>query len=156
MRTLIKTAIAAFAIALAPGAALASGPACEAAPLLLQDVTIVDASGSWDHQDIFIEAGRISAIGEDLVLETGQTVTVLGRSGAIVRPRPRQAVQSGAIFIRTSTRSASATPRATVLLPGAPADLLVYAGEPDETGLGRVELEIEAGHILGASVSCRG
>lgn len=81
LRALIKILSAtALALGLATSAR-ATEIACEAAPILLQDVTIVDASGRWDDQDIFIENGRISALGSDLVLETDQRVTIVERPG---------------------------------------------------------------------------
>ncbi|WP_300541946.1 hypothetical protein [Maricaulis sp.] len=154
LRTLINSISAAFVVLAAAGAAHAANVAgnvvCQPAPLLLQDVTIMDASGRWDDQDIFIENGRISAIGEGLLLETRQVVTVFQRPGAVVRPRPAR--QAAAIFIRTSNRSAAPSPRETVLMPGAPADLLVFGAAT--AGPGQVELEIRAGRIVGALSAC--
>lgn len=152
LRTLIKFAAAMAVIVSAAAAAQANELACEAAPILLQDVTIVDGSGRWNDQDIYIEDGRISAIGEDLVLETLQAVTVLGRPGAVVRPRAERQAEPAAIFIRTSTAAAAPSPRATaVLMPGAPADLVLYGSE---AGPGAIELEILGGRIVGAATSC--
>ncbi|MAC39383.1 MAG: hypothetical protein CMH94_09255 [Oceanicaulis sp.] len=138
------------ALALA-ATAHAADTGCDATPLLLQDVTIVDASGRWSDQDIFIENGRISAVGSDLVLETGQAVTVLGRPGAVVSPRPEAA--PGAIYIRTATRAPSRAGRRELVMPGAPADLLVYA---EETGPGQIEMEIRDGRIVGVMPVCSG
>lgn len=151
LRTLTKFAAATAAALFVAAIAQASELACEAAPILLQDVTIVDGSGRWDEQDIFIEDGRISAIGEDIVLETVQAVTVLGRPGAVVRPRTEIPSQPAAIFIRTST-AAAPSPRATaILMPGVPADLVVYG---TEAGPGTIEMEILGGRIVGAPAAC--
>ena len=149
MRALIKFATGIVLALTAGSAALANTAVCADAPLLLQDVTIVDASGSWDHQDIFIEQGRISAIGEGLMLETAMPVTTLHRPGPIVRPRPQSTAPSAAIFIRTST-AGSASARRTILMPGVAAGLLVYS-----TG-DALELEISEGRILGMPQTCQG
>ncbi|WP_203292763.1 hypothetical protein [Maricaulis parjimensis] len=157
MRALTKF-VTGFVLALSAGAAAqANTTVCADAPLLIQDVTIVDASGSWDHQDIFIEQGRISAIGEGLMLETAQAVTVMHRPGSIVRPRSQAPASTGAIFIRTSTgASGSASARRTILMPGVPADLVVYAAQSDDVIMDQVELEISEGRILGAPLTCQG
>ncbi len=151
LRALIKFATGTVLALTAGAAALANTTVCADVPLLLQDVTIVDASGSWDHQDIFIEQGRISAIGEGLMLETAIPVTVIHRPGSIVRPRPQSTAPTAAIFIRTSTAAAApSAARRTILMPGVSADLLVYsAGEA-------LELEISEGRVLGAVQSCQG
>ncbi|MAK63938.1 MAG: hypothetical protein CMF75_04215 [Maricaulis sp.] len=157
LRALIKFATGSVLALTAGSAALASTAACADAPLLLQDVIIVDASGSWDHQDIFIEQGRISAIGEGLMLETSVPVTVMHRPGSIVRPRPQAPAASGAIYIRTSTgASGSAASRRTILMPGVAADLVVYSAQADAVIADQVELEISGGRILGAAQICQG
>ena len=149
LRALTKFATGTVLAITAGSAALANTAACADAPILLQDVSIVDASGSWDHQDIFIEHGRISAIGEGLMLETATPVTVMPRPGSIVRPRPQSAAPAGAIYIRTST-SGSASARRTILMPGVSADLLVYS-------VGNaLELEISQGRVVGTAPSCQG
>ena len=149
-RALIKSGLA-CALALAGASAtLAETAVCADAPILLRDVTIIDASGEWDHQDILIEAGHISAIGSEIVLETGQSVIELGRPGAIVRPGLQPAASGTAIFIRTST--AASRRSVAVLSAGSPADLLVYA--TDDRLAGQVELEIRGGRIAGLTDTC--
>lgn len=155
LRVLIKIATTSFAAAGLSATALAADIACEATPILLQNVTIVDASGRWDDQDIFIEDGRISAIGSDLLLETGQVVTLVERPGAVVRPRPRQQAETAAIFIRTAARAPSRAGREAILMPGAPADLVVYRGVAGDSMPGPVEMEIRGGEIVGSLPACR-
>lgn len=151
LRTLIKIATGSAAALTLAAAAQGAEVACEATPILLQDVTIVDASGRWSDQDIYIEDGRISALGSDLLLETGQLVTIVRRPGAIVRPRPEEQQEAGAIFIRTATRAPSRAERTEILMPGAPADLVVYG---TEAGPGAVEMEIRGGRIVGTAPVC--
>ncbi|OLF81579.1 hypothetical protein AWH62_02610 [Maricaulis sp. W15] len=149
-RALIKTSLVSALALAGSGAAMAEAAICADAPILLRDVTIIDASGEWDDQDILIEAGRISAIGSEIELETGQAIIELGRPGAIVRPGVQPTASAGAIFIRTSTAASRRT--AAVLSAGSPADLLVYA--TDEHLAGQVELEIRGGRIAGLTDSC--
>jgi hypothetical protein len=152
LRTLIKIATGSAAALTLAATAQGAEIACEATPILLQDVTIVDASGRWSDQDIYIEDGRISALGSDLLLETGQLVTIVRRPGAIVRPRAEEdGREAAAIFIRTAARAPSRAGRAEILMPGAPADLVVYG---TEAGPGAVEMEIRGGRIVGAAPVC--
>ena len=120
------------------------------APILLRDVTIIDASGEWDDQDILIEQGRISAIASDIELETGQLVVELGRPGAIVRPGLQTRPANGAVFIRAST--APGRRNTTILSAGSPADLRVFA--TDVARAGQVEIEIRGGHVAGLTDVC--
>ncbi len=149
-RALIKSVIASVLAFSGAGAVLAETGRCDESPILLRDVTIIDASGEWDDQDILIEAGRISAIGSEIELETGQSVIELGRPGAIVRPGTQPAAAGGAVLIRTST--AASRRSVTVLSAGSPADLLVYA--TDARLAGQVELEIRGGRIAGLTDTC--
>ncbi|WP_297731096.1 hypothetical protein [uncultured Maricaulis sp.] len=149
-RALIKICLAASLAVFAAGASQAAEMVCETAPLLLRDVTIIDASGEWDHQDILIEQGRISAIGSEIELETGQAVIELGRSGAIVRPGVEPAATEGALIIRASTANAGRT--RAILSAGSPADLRVYA--TDGALAGQVEIEIRSGRIVGLNDTC--
>lgn len=149
-RALIKTCLVAGLAFCAASTAQAATSICNDAPILLRDVTIIDASGEWADQDILIEQGRISAIASDIELETGQRVVELGRPGAVVRPGLPAASANGAIFIRTST--APSRPDRTVLSAGSPADLRVYATEAARAG--RVEIEIRGGHVAGLTDVC--
>ena len=151
LRTLIKIATGSAAALTLAATAQGAEIACEATPILLQDVTIVDASGRWSDQDIYIENGEISALGSDLILETGQLVTIVQRPGAIVRPREEDQPETAAIFIRTATRAPSRAERTEILMPGVPADLVVYG---TEAGPGAVEMEIRGGRIVGAAPAC--
>lgn len=148
---LIKIATGSAAALALAATAQGAEIACEATPILLQDVTIVDASGRWSDQDIYIEDGRISALGSDLLLETGQLVTIMRRPGAVVRPREEEQPETAAIFIRTAARAPSRAGRTEILMPGAPADLVVYG---TEAGPGAVEMEIRGGRIVGAAPVC--
>lgn len=151
LRTLIKIVTASAAVLGCAATAQAAEIACEATPILLQDVTIVDASGRWSDQDIYIENGEISALGSDLLLETGQLVTIVRRPGAIVRPREEEQPETAAIFIRTAARAPSRAGRTEILMPGAPANLVVYG---TEAGPGAIEMEIRGGRIVGAAPVC--
>ncbi len=149
-RALIKFCLAAGLAICTGAAAQAETSVCGDVPILLRDVTIIDASGEWDDQDILIEQGRISAIGSDIELETGQRVVELGRPGAIVRPGLQPVSANGAIFIRAST--APNRPDMSILSAGSPADLRVFAGEGAPAG--QVEIEIRGGHVAGLTDVC--
>ncbi|MAC90860.1 MAG: hypothetical protein ACJAU5_001622 [Maricaulis maris] len=149
-RALIKTCLVAGLAFGTCAAAQAESSVCNDAPILLRDVTIIDASGEWDDQDILIEQGRISAIASDIELETGQLVVELGRPGAIVRPGVQAASSHGAIFIRAST--APSRRETAILTAGSPADLNVYA--TDAALAGQVEIEIRGGHVAGLTDVC--
>ena len=82
LRALNKCLTAALGALALTAMAAASDAGCAASPLLLQDVTIVDASGRWSDQDIFIENGRISAVGSDL----GAGAREIDATGHIVTP----------------------------------------------------------------------
>ena len=149
-RALITSSLVLALAILVGGLAEAETAACREASILLRDVTIIDGSGEWDDQDILIEQGRISAIGSEIELETGQALVELDRPGAIVRPGIQTAAAAGAIYIRTSTTSSRV--RTAILSAGSPADLLVYA--TDAARAGQVEIEIRGGRIAGLNDSC--
>jgi hypothetical protein len=143
----MATILAVFALTAAPALAGASELGCDPATLLLRHVTIIDASGQWDDQDILIEDGRISAVGSALELNTSDAVTEIDGQGAIVRPRPDETVR---LFIRTST----AQPSTMMILPGVPADLLVSVARTREGVTGRSDMEIRGGRIAGSTDTC--
>lgn len=149
-RALINICLVAGLAFGASAAAQAETSVCSDASILLRDVTIIDASGEWDDQDILIEHGRISAIASDIELETGQRVVELGRPGAIVRPGVQPVSVNGAIFIRTAT--APNRRDMAVLSAGSPADLRVYA--TDDALAGQVDIEIRGGHVAGLTDVC--
>ena len=145
--------IAALTSGAAFGALPAAHASCAAAPILIQDVTVVDATGEWDDQDIFIEHGRISAIGSGLELESASAVMPLHRPGAVVRPAAdRPAPEAGVLVIRTAFDAGPRTSR-TILTAGVPANLVVYR---NAAGAEQVELEIRDGRILGHADTCQG
>lgn len=154
LRALIKIATGSAAALTLAATAQGAELACETTPILLQDVTIIDGSGRWSDQDIFIEDGRISALGSDLLLETGQVVTILSRPGAVVRPRPAAQAETAAIFIRTATRAPSRAERRDILMPGVPADLVVHGAGISDAVPGPVEMEIRGGRIVGMPSGC--
>lgn len=143
----MASALAVFMIAASPALAGSADLACPSASLLLRHVTIIDASGQWDDQDILIEDGRISAVGSGLELDSADVITEFDGQGAIVRPRPDETVR---LLIRTST-AAAALP-ATMILPGSPADLVVTTATAGLTGQG--EMQIRGGRIAGSSETC--
>lgn len=157
MRALIKSfalALTVSGLTVAGLSAAAQATVCEPAPLLIRDVTIVDGSGRWSDQDIYIERGEISAIGETLELESGIAPIIIERPGAIVRPG--QPAETTALFIRTSTRAPSRVQRPAILMPGVAADLVIYSTDIDASGLGDIDLEIRGGVIVGDTPACLG
>ncbi|WP_323761548.1 hypothetical protein [Maricaulis sp.] len=149
-RALINISLIVGLACVSAAAARADSAVCQDAPILLRDVTIIDASGEWEDQDILIEQGRISAIASHIELETGQLVIELGRPGAIVRPGLQAGPAHGAIFIRASL--APERRARSVLTAGSPADLRVYATEAAFAG--QVEIEIRGGHVAGLTDIC--
>ena len=91
--------------------------ACLDNTVILRNVTIEDASGRWDHQDVLIEHGVITALGGALELDRSE-VAEWELGGHVVRP----AVEDG-IVIRVAARARSETPEQTYLMPGEAADL---------------------------------
>lgn len=126
---MIRILLSALAFALALIAPSAAEADCLGPVFILRDVTIEDASGRWDHQDVLIEQGQITAIGG--YLETVQTVDdVLDLSGHILRPAPNNNV----LVIRAST--ATSDPEGDLILAGQAADFLLT----DESGVLLAEL----------------
>lgn len=144
MRRILIKFVLASALATSGATVQAATLVCASDPVLLRDVTIVDASGEWTDQDIFIEDGEISVIGSDLELETTRTVRVMDRPGSIVRPTPA-APATGRLVIRASLRAAPAETK--YLMPGLPADMVVE-------GNGRTEFEIRGGRLIGTGETC--
>lgn len=151
--SLVRTCLAVLTLAASLAVpALAAEMSCPNAPLLLRHVTIIDASGQWDDQDILIEDGRISALGSGLEIDSSERIIELDGQGAIVSPRRDETVR---LIVRTST----ATPRhdaAIMLMPGVAADLVIRASLAGNGPFGAGEIEMRNGRLAGAETCLAG
>lgn len=116
---------------------------CLDAPLLLRDATIIDATGEWDHQDIYVKNGKISAIGTELNIDTTTALQIIDVAGAFVRPRPEQTLR---IIVRTSGRSSDS--RGVSLIPGAAANMQVSTTRNGIAVASALSLDIVDGRVL--------
>lgn len=122
---------------------------CLDAPLLLRNATIIDATGEWDHQDIYVKNGKISAIGTELDVETTSGLQIIDVAGGFVRPRAEQNLR---IIIRTSDRTLSTD--GVSLIPGAAANLQVSTTRNGVAAVTAMSLDIVDGRVLSQAQTC--
>jgi hypothetical protein len=118
---MIRVSLLSLAALAAIGAPAAqASTACLDNTVILRDVTIEDASGRWEHQDLLIENGVITAMGGGLELDR-DAVAEWSLGGHVVRP----AADEG-IMIRVAARASTEAPRQVYLMPGEAADFDIF------------------------------
>ena len=118
---MIRVSLLSLAALAAIGAPAAqASTACLDATVILRDVTIEDASGRWDHQDLLIEDGVITAMGGGLEID-GADVSEWVLGGHVIRP-----AVNDAIIIRVSVRANAETLPLDYLMPGEAADFDIF------------------------------
>ena len=122
---------------------------CLDAPLLLRNATIIDATGEWDHQDIYVKNGKISAIGTELNVETTATLQIIDVAGGFVRPRAEQTLR---IIVHTADRAANA--RGVSLIPGTAANMQVSITRNGVAASTALVLDIVDGRVVSQLQNC--
>ncbi|WP_300556770.1 hypothetical protein [Maricaulis sp.] len=121
---MIRVSLLLLAVIAAIGAPAAqASTVCLEATVILRDVTIEDASGRWEHQDVLIEDGVITAMGGGLEVD-GVDVAEWALGGHIIRP-----AVNDAIIIRVSARASAGTPSRHYLMPGEAADFDIFQAD---------------------------
>ncbi|MFS2318642.1 hypothetical protein RMQ97_11950 [Maricaulis sp. D1M11] len=113
---------------------------CEAPDLLIRQVTIEDAGGRYDGQDVLIENGIIAAMASEI--EVSSSIPELSGAGFVLR---RAQPEIPTLVIQAAARQAEAT---GYILPGQRTDLVLTDAH------GYVPLEIRDGRLVGPGTRC--